>query len=357
MKISVLKSLEEIISIKEQWALVLRKQRYSTINYVYDWILLNYKHFGDAKYNRFFVVEDDNEIVGMFPMIATSWKTAGIILNKQLAFVGDISGVTDFCDFIIKDNRLDVIDYFFKYLRIENHNWDILQLKYLTDGSSNISAIINVLNQNMYEYKLSECTKVLYINMKSYAKFENYYNSLGRNLRRELTKRLYKFEDIKDYSFRRNEQMPASELTSLIVGLYNQRQQQMGREGFGAQTKTTNFLIDLINLFRANHTLEYSIIYVKEKPISYTLGFRYENVYYHWSIGFDINFSHLSPNKVHHKLLIESCFTEGLHEFNFMRGDSEYKFKWTTSYRSSNLIKVLNTFTIRNKLIRQMKHL
>lgn len=342
VRIVEINRLDEISQFESEWTRILSTKEKSNVNYSFEWTYLLYKHMGDESKNRLYVIEDGNKILGFIPLIKHVSKGKMLFPIRQLSFIGEKAGINDFCDFIIEENEKSLIECFFSHLKQNKSKWDSLHLKYLTEACSNLDAIQDALTKFSIEYAQAICTRVLYIDLNSYENSDLYFKSLSRNMRRELRKRINKLNAYKTYRYERNSSVPSRSLLDIIRRLNTKRQRQIGRESCFENHAFLGFLEEMIHTFRANGTLEFSLIYIEDKPVSYTLGFKYHNIYYHWSIGFDSDYSHVSPNKVHHKLLIEDLFKDKISEFNFMRGDSEYKFKWTKTYRNSYRMRILN---------------
>lgn len=357
MKIHEVRRLDEVSGFRSEWEEILSDRGDANVHYLYDWIYLLYKHMGDEERNRLYVIEDGNKVMGFIPLVLTTWKTGGVLPLRQLSFVGERDGVTDFCDFVIRRDAEEIIEYFFRYMRENKKAWHLFHLKYLTEDRSNLSEIRRALKRDSIEHEESIASRILYIDLESYGSWESYYQSLGRNLRKDLRKRWNRFRAYHDYRYERNGRLSSAELLKTIGRLYTGRQRQMGRESPFEDPVTLGFLREVVDVFRRRGILDFSLVYLEGKPVSFTLGFVYHNTYYHWSIGFDTEYSHLSPNKVHHGILIRDCFEEGISEFNFMRGDSEYKFKWTKTYRMSYQIRVPNGFSSYGRLVNGLRRI
>ena len=226
-------------------------------------------------------------------------------------------------------------------------------MKYLSKPESNIEELEIFLNLNHYYFKKTIATKIYYIDLTLFKTWEKYRKSLSRNHKNEIKKRENKLNANVNWEYTLNEKIDNEDLYTIIENLHLKRQRKMGRASFLESDRGKDFLKDLISDFLKRDILVYSIIYINQQPISYTLGFRVDKVYYHWSIGFDTKYSNFSPNKVNHRYLIESCITLGLKEFNFMRGQAKYKELWTKTYRNSYQYKITNNKKFILKILNQ----
>ena len=179
--------------------------------------------------------------------------------------------------------------------------------------------------------------------------FDDYISHRSKNTRKELAKRKKKLNKQGDWHTVFNVQMKEEHWND-IKTLHQIRQNQLQRSSILHQHPYDDFIKTIIETFD-NKYLLYSLLYLADRPISFTLGFKYNSVYYHWLIGFDPMFSELSPNKLHHLFLIEHLFKQGCREFNFMRGDTSYKYQWTHTYQPAYEIKLWNRSTLYNQMV------
>jgi CelD/BcsL family acetyltransferase involved in cellulose biosynthesis len=104
------------------------------------------------------------------------------------------------------------------------------------------------------------------------------------------------------------------------------------------------FFVELMQSRRKDIEVLCSTLRHEHRLMSYTLGFVHRGVYYHWNIGFDAAYEAIAPNKLHHQFLIEECFRRHYLEFDFMRGEYEYKYKWTDAFRENYGIRFLRRY-------------
>jgi hypothetical protein len=67
---------------------------------------------------------------------------------------------------------------------------------------------------------------------------------------------------------------------------------------------------------------------IGERIVATLLGFEHHQRFYYYLGGFDPEFSRLSPGSVIIAHAIEDAIRRGVHEFDFLRGDERYKYRW-----------------------------
>lgn len=64
------------------------------------------------------------------------------------------------------------------------------------------------------------------------------------------------------------------------------------------------------------------------QPVGSLYGFPFRDTYYLYSIGYDPEFAEVSPGFLLVAHAIEDCISRGFREFDFLRGEEDYKFRW-----------------------------
>ena len=67
--------------------------------------------------------------------------------------------------------------------------------------------------------------------------------------------------------------------------------------------------------------------------IAAIFAFQYRDKLLYYQAGYDPAYSKYSPGLTLMALVIEYAISKGLKEYDFLRGDEEYKWKWTNDYR------------------------
>jgi CelD/BcsL family acetyltransferase involved in cellulose biosynthesis len=63
-------------------------------------------------------------------------------------------------------------------------------------------------------------------------------------------------------------------------------------------------------------------------------GFKFNNKLFHYQTGFDPNYEKYSVGLISTGMMVESAFKEKLQEYDFLRGEEDYKFHWSQDVRT-----------------------
>jgi CelD/BcsL family acetyltransferase involved in cellulose biosynthesis len=109
---------------------------------------------------------------------------------------------------------------------------------------------------------------------------------------------------------------------------------KVGQSLFDTQP-SRDFFYDLAPAIIKSGWADISALTVNNRVISIAFALKFAGVFYYWIPAFDTEFIKYSLSKVHIQNLLKSCFEQYYTEFDFMRGDEEYKFKWTNAIHKS----------------------
>ena len=80
----------------------------------------------------------------------------------------------------------------------------------------------------------------------------------------------------------------------------------------------------------------------ENEPIASLYGFKYDDKLYYYQSGFDSNWERFSLGTVLFGYAIKDSINEGLKEFHFLRGEEQYKSRWTKDYRETENVLIFN---------------
>lgn len=81
------------------------------------------------------------------------------------------------------------------------------------------------------------------------------------------------------------------------------------------------------------------------------LGFYIDKTFYFWNTAFLDNYKNFYPTRLLQYYVIEYMHQANYKEFNFMRGESVYKAKWTKTTRTNYRLRIYNSKNLYGKLL------
>ncbi len=342
-----LKTIEEINTLRTQWSRLMAQAPVRTINDDFDWILLLYQTFGNTRDNACCVVKTNDNIVAILPLIRRTLQIRSLLPWHEWVHIGEKSGITDFYAMALHPDHPDAIPVWLK------HTWKEEAIQ-----SIHLNGLYSPMPFTRACQKYLSCDlqgqNIVHISMHR-TTWEQVYQNFSRNHRRELTKRRRKLDHAGTWHLKTNTDIDPDSAMADIRRLHRTRQHQLGRTSIFDDSRFKQFMDRILAHYQQEQCLDYSLLVLNGRAISFTLGFVYDNRYYHWLIGFDPACASLSPNKCHHAFLIKALLGRGISEFNFMRGEADYKYRWSGQTRALYETRIWNPQTRYSTLLKTLK--
>jgi CelD/BcsL family acetyltransferase involved in cellulose biosynthesis len=170
--------------------------------------------------------------------------------------------------------------------------------------------------------------------LHQYGSFEELVQSLPRSQRSEVRRNLNR---VKNWNpqlkvFRRTDVAGALEMFEGMLIAY--QAQHWGRRQLFISPQKVEFYQEVIRVGLPAGWLHVSILEVDSRPISWFLGFDWNDTLSWYRFCYAVDAENLSPGRLHLCFLLMRGFEEGLKVFDLLIGDEPYKMKWTSFTRS-----------------------
>jgi CelD/BcsL family acetyltransferase involved in cellulose biosynthesis len=128
--------------------------------------------------------------------------------------------------------------------------------------------------------------------------------------------------------------------------LHAARQEELGRASLLSDKRGRAFLAEVVR----HHTLRgrFRAYWLRHRgrAIAYMLGFEERGAYRAWNMAFDPAAASFYPSRLLIHEILRDCHARGVKEFDFMRGEADYKSKWTTQVHPRTKLVVRNRTTV-----------
>lgn len=264
--------------------------------------------------------EKDGQLIGVAPLFLA--EHAG---RKTLLFVGSIE-ISDYLDLIVRPGDLaQFAESLLEYLAAGYPEaWQALDLYNLADGSPGLLALESAAIKHNWTVHQETLQPVPAIALPG--DFETYLAGIDKKQRHEIRRKMRRAEEsgrnvrwyILDDESRLDEEMEA------FLGLMAQ---DPAKAEFLTEVMRTQMKQSAQAAFRAGW-LQLAFLEVDGEKASAYLNFDYQNKLWIYNSGMDRRFMDLSVGWVLLGYLLQWANENKRREFDFMRGDEDYKFKF-----------------------------
>ncbi len=334
MQITVISNYDEFLGLEDAWKNVFERCDTDNIFISWEWCSLWWKHFGRNQRLMILVIKDRAETVGIAPLMSAGGNFFS--LGKPvISFMG--GELADYIDFLVLRNNKEVIMTIMDFL-LKFAGWGLVDLRRIPEYSPNLIAVEECLSGLGCDYVVRKSSTSPAV--KITGRWDDYYKSLSKGLRQDIRTTLNKLKLIGDVKFVNYNAYTFKEALDTLFELHGKRQDyKLGQSLFDIQSNR-DFFHELALAFIKPGWIDISALKIKDRVISIAFAFRHKEIFYYWVPAFDTEFIKYSLSKVHIQNLLKSCFEQNYTEFDFMRGDEEYKFKWTNAIHKSYEVKI-----------------
>lgn len=319
----ILKTRNAFESSSKEWTELLSRSASNSLFLQWEWQFRWWESFGGDLF--IVLITEDDRTIAILPFIKR--KSA---LLTILTMIG--APHSDYLDFIIEKGReKEVIRCFFNEFLNEHLAIKIIQLDSINQRSPNLDYLTNRFLHSFLRSgdRKKECPFIMLPDS-----WEAYLGSLSAGMRYFIGRKERKMG--KDFEVQigiaGSREEVSTRMDQFILqhqGRWNKRQRPgaFHSDAFCAFHKKVSEY-----LFKKGH-LKLYYLELNKRPVASYYIFQYQNNYYFYLSGFDPDFSRYSPGSVLMGAIIKDAISQGMDEFDFMRGESDYKFKWTTRKR------------------------
>lgn len=334
LRFEIGKSIQDVSRLKDDWGGLTSPGIFAND---YDW-LVSWLEAGSRDLEYFLVqVFDGRELIGIIPLCSTTYFLKGLVPVKQMRFLGDPDA--DWHDFMLNASGREYIGEVWEFINnlpcnellLHNLHSDSVLLKYLESHKDELG-----------NTEIKEQTRCFYIDTT--VAWDDYYNTIAhKQFVRQDVRRLHRRLEEQGIALK----LVNSNFSDIDADLDNIRrmhqssQVRQGRDSLFNESSQQDFLKSCIRQYSQQDKMRLHYLTFNDVPVAYALGYYFDRVFYYWNIGFDTEHQKLSPSKLLLYYLLKQSFDDETVEFNFMRGEADYKKKWANSWRPNYQVRSL----------------
>jgi len=174
--------------------------------------------------------------------------------------------------------------------------------------------------------------------------WNKYYSSLSKNWRHDLRKKHNRLNKKSlTYTFQSIKKDINDEFISKLLIMHSRVLKSQGISSVLDLNEAQLFVKSIVRKFQDLGWIVLDLMYIDDEIASYTLGFQYGGKYFHWNIGREPKYDWYSPgNLILEDILMEYFRSNLFNEVDFMRGEENWKSRWTNLYRKNYRVTIYN---------------
>jgi CelD/BcsL family acetyltransferase involved in cellulose biosynthesis len=289
-------------------------------------------------------------IVGLAPLCRLKYRDLGFHITA-LAFGGREVVSGDFLDFLaVPEQRPAVLSSMLEFLWDARSDWGLLVLGELTNNSDSLAAVEAAAQRHGCAIRLQEERTCPYIALPR--SFDEYLDTLGSSSRYHIRRRIRDVEKKGAHVEIHSEPVAVVKHLDAMVEMHLARWRKDNLPGTFGRPGFVSFLREVCTDPPAGSSSRLYMLMCNGAPAAGLLAFHFgESVLYYqagWDPGSPV--ASLSPGAVVMAASVRDAIESGFRYYEFLRGDEDYKSRWTKTYRTTTTVLVGRKFFAREYL-------
>lgn len=290
----------------------------------------------------FILIARDRErrLVGLLPLYR-AYSGKPLLGVRELRFLGSVKEAPEYLDLIAADNAQTpqiikaVLNGFKKY----NTKYDLLRLTDMAEDALLLAFLPNwakACNGEFQQMPWMVCPHI-----KISGDFENYLQTVSANHRANFRRRQRKLQE--NCKVKMEIATTPAQVENGFDEMFALHQKRWAqREGASAFNNETSRLFHrgVAKTLAESDIVRIFSLKCDGQTVAALYCFLYDNRLMYYQAGFDIEYESQSVGLVLMGMLLQYCHEQGYSEFDFLRGEEEYKFRWTKTTRATVAVEI-----------------
>ena len=295
-----------------------------------DWLEPWWAHFGDGREQQIICVREGGKLIGVLPLFSETVRLGGVEV-RRLAFLGDGETGCDYLDAIAEPGReREVLDHCLEALM--KLPWDLCDLDGVWRESFTAGQLAARFLPRGGEVIRDSRLRYVCPHIPLTGTYDQYLQTLSRreNLRRR-EKWILRQPGVSISCAKSPEEAPKA--TEEFLQLHRARWAVEGGSDGLTDDRHEQFHREASQRLAQSGALRMYTLYAARRPVASVYGVVHGDKFNYYQSGYDPNWASRSVGLVLLARTVSDAFTDGLREFDFLRGNEGYKGEWARGER------------------------
>lgn len=340
-------TIKEFIESKDTWNKLTLAMNIPSVFCTWEWVYTWWEHFGQKYEPLILFIHKEKELIGIFPLALH--KDTGWLTGRIISYCGSNELYPDHLDIICsKENAKQCVNAVFDFLSSDYKDWDVLNISLLSEGS-NLMFHVNTNSALTADIKQRSVAPFLAMN----GSFDDYLNGFGNKKRYNLKKKHKILCEKHRVGYTSCDPSQITEGIKALFYLHELRAKSKRITSTFRGEQLFNFHNALAERISKNDWLWLRFLKSNSgEIISAFYGFALDGHLFYYQLGLDPEWEAYSPGIVLFYEVLKEVFAKNYKEFDFLRGNEEYKSSWTQNNRALFTINVYNN-TLRASFLKK----
>lgn len=302
----------------------------------WEWTSLWWKWFGDQGGLRMLVLKDSSGVAAIVLLHIHRTRIIPGVYIDTLRFVGDGGPVCpDFLSPILSksSNENELVEAIAKAILSISGEWSSIRFSDVLLQSPGMQQLVDILSKYCKK-ELEDGEKAPYLTLPE--SYDLFLSSLGSRQRESIRRRLRQAR--KRYNVRleciTDRECADNAISDLMTVFKNSKRGAVTGHAFN-KSEYLGFHTDVIKKVAENGWLRLFVLYFDETPVAFLYGYKFEQTFFFYQTGFDLNYRNDGAGSIILQASIEQAIVENCATYEFLRGTEEYKYHFSEGERDA----------------------
>jgi|GEM_PF-3517288 len=342
MNIVEVKDIEQLRAHQDQWnALLAHANDSSAVFITPAWIISWWQQYQDGKELCLLLLFDEDVLVGIAPFAVYRHSFLGVSV-RAVRFLG--SGQSDHIDlYVHPDFREQGLPELVAYLATRVR-WHVLDLIDLPEDSPTLALLPSILEQHGLRHSIERTIVCPYMRIEETDWPRLFAAKRSKSTRADLRRRSRRLGELGEVAFRRHvEPDDILAVFPKLFELYEKRWQGKNLSIGFAGKRERLFYPEAAVALAARDALDLVTLELDGRVLAFSLGAAHGRRFTWLITAYDADFGKYFPGELMLTHILEQAVTSGEYdEFDFTRGEEDYKYKWAEHDRYNVRLVVAN---------------
>ena len=347
MQIQAIRSCSEFLAMREDWQRMMERAPAANIFLTHDWLTTWWRHYGNGSGLYILAAYEAKELIGLAPLMIQERRLAGFPVLRRVAFIG--TGVSDRLDILLaKGHERAILAAMFSHLL--RQRWDIVDLQEIPEHSITAKILPELAEaaETPTEVRVQSICPSIQLPRDPGV----YFAGLSHKLRKNLSyyERRLRKEHTVSVDFLNNGQRHAGDLQAFFR-LYRKRfsDDPAARELVG--DKFASLRQDVATRLATPGSFQLALLRVDGHEVAGEFSFLYRGTFYAYNSCHDPAWEQENVGSILRGQVISRAIMTGCQEYDFLRGEEPYKYRWGATARRQIRIRIMPQSPARRLLL------
>ena len=335
----IIRDIEGFRRLKETWNYIAENSQETTPFHSFAWNRIWWEVYGGKRRLFVIVLRSEVEVVAIFPLMI-SLQSIGICSMRKIQFIG--AGKSNYLGPIMAGDPGMLWSQAIEAIFDHRSSWDIVEFGRMRVASNAFQGLQKALTgykrTKSITRKDKHCGGCPSIMIKG--TWEEYYEQrVSKNARKKQERKYRNLEKKGKLSFSHSGTSETlRDLLDEIAKIEHESWKGLQHMGLFWHDRNREFMIRVCSAFADLGWLGILALRLDRRLLSYYIAFNHNNRYYLYSTAYDPEFKKYSPGILLLKYGIQRSFDKGYVEFDFGRGEEQFKLNWSNNIREINKV-------------------